>query len=279
MTCVLQQSSLSNGEIRGRSHDPFKKLLDKLNSSDSSSDSTGAHDEDKDNTLSEVTSLATQEDITSVNSTPSPAANAVAITATKVTSPGELARNISVLAAPPEDELSLGEVNRSQVADKMSRSPGEVPPILRASETRNGIDVIRISKWSDKLPGDNNGQASAMTSESQYLMEQFDSSEKMQAHSPSSLNTQCQSANTSQSLPITDHTNTNDGTTESQVYSSSHTGPRVVEGELNRKVVTINIPGATTGFHSEDTSDSRQHSTEMSFTISEITSSVSSENF
>lgn len=277
MTCLLWQS-LSNGEIRGGgSHDPFKKLLDKLNSSNSSSDSAGAQDEEKDNTLSEVTSFATQEDITSViSSSPLPANPAAGVTATDETSPGELVRKISVLAAPPKDEPSLGEVNHPQVVGKVTRSPGEVPPILRASETRNGIDVIRISKWSDKLPSNDDGQKSAPTSESQYLMQQFDSSEVMQTSSQSSVNTLDHS--TSQHLPVTGRTSADDGPTESHSQPSSLTKPRVVEGEVNRKVVTISIPDATAGFYSEDTSN-RECSTEMSFTISEITTSLSSENF
>ena len=278
MTCVLQQS-LSNGEIQGRSHDPFKKLLDKLNSSSSSSDSTtsAAQDEEKDNTLSEVTSFATQEDI--ISSPPSPAVAATDATGNK-TSPGEIVRNISVLPAPPGDEPSLGEFNYSQKEAKMSRSPGEVPPILRASETRDGIDVIRISKWCDKPSGDNGQQPSAaMTSESRYLMEQFDSSEIIQmSTSRSSMNTQGYTNSSSQLQPVASHMNAHNGPTESQVLSSSPTkSSHVVEEEVNRRVVTINIPDTSAGFYSEDSSSSsnKELSTEMTFTIS----SLSSENF
>ena len=283
-TCVLQQS-LSNGEIQAGSHDPFKKLLDKLNSSGSSSDSTtlAPQDEEKDNTLSEVTSFVTQEDITTTISSPPPPGGTTATATDAIrneTSPGEITRNISVLPVPLGDEPSLGEVNSSQKVAKMSRSPGEVPPILRASETRDGIDVIRIAKWSDKLraPNDNSQQPSAaITSESQYLMEQFDSSEIIQiSTSRSSINTRSYSNGSSQLQHIVSHMNTNDVYTESQVLPSSPTKSHTVE-EVNRKVVTINIPDTTTGFYSEDTSTSnnKELSTEMTFTIS----SLSSENF
>ena len=268
MTCLLQ-GSLSNGEIRDGSHDPFKKLLDKLNSSNSSSGSgtSVVQDEDKDNTLSEVTSFATQEDVTFMISSPPPP------TARDVTSPGELVRNITVLAAPPEDELSLGEVHHTQ--EKTLRSPGEIPPILRASETRNGIDVIRISKWSDKLP---KGQTpAAETSESQYLMEPFNSSEVTET-SQTLTNAQGSNNNNSRHLPVANLTNVNDGPTESytQSITSNLTKADVFEGDTNRKMVTINMPDATNGFHSEeDTSSKEEHSTEITFTTSEMTS----ENF
>ena len=268
MTCLLQMS-LSNGEIRDGSHDPFKKLLDKLNSSSSSSDSTGVvQDEDKDNTLSEVTSFAIQEDVTSMISLPP------LPTAGDVTSPGELVRNITVLAAPPEDELSLGEVHHTKAVEKTSRSPGEIPPILRASETRNGIDVIRISKWSDKLPKG----LEAVTSESQYLMEPFNSSEVTETSSQTLTNAQGNSNNSSRHLPVASLTNFNDGPTESHTQSitSSPTKSDVFEGDTNRKMVTINMPNTTNGFHSEeDTSSKEEHSTEITFTTSEMTS----ENF
>ena len=227
-----------------------------------------------------MTSFATQEDITTTISSPPPGGTTAAVTDDigNGTSPGEIARNISVLPVPPGEEPSMGEVNSSQKVAKMSRSPGEVPPILRASETRHGIDVIRISKWSDKPPPNDNIQqpSVAMTSESQYLMEQFDSSEIIQmSTSRSSMHTQSYSNSSSQPQPVVSHTNANDGPTESQVLSSSPTKSHTVEGEVNRKVVTINIPDTTAGFYSEDTSSNKELSTEMTFTIS----SLSSENF
>lgn len=207
--------------------------------------------------------------MTSVVSSPSIAVPTT-VTARNDTSPGELARNISVLPAPPEDERSLGEVNNPQVVNKTSRSPGEVPPILRASETRHGIDVIRISKWSEKLPSNNNGQTSAMTSESQYLMEQFDSSEIIQVSSRSSMNTQ---DNTPQHVPMTSHTSADDeGSTQ---QSSKLTKPHMLH--MAGKAVTINIPDATGGFSSEESSN-KEHSSPMTLSISETITS-SSENF
>ena len=227
-----------------------------------------------------MASFATQEDITTTISSPS--SSAVTDDIRNGTSPGEIARNISVLPVPPGEEPSLGEVSNSQKMAKISRSPGEVPPILRASETRHGIDVIRISKWSDKPPlNDNIQQPSvAITSESQYLMEQFNSSEIIQmSTSQSSMSTQGCSNGSSQLQSVASHTNANDGPTESQVLLSSPTKSHTVEGEVNRKVVTINIPDATAGFYSEDitssSSNNKELGTEMTFTIS----SLSSENF
>lgn len=259
----MLQQSLSNGEVQlhGRSHDPFKKFLDKLNSSSSSSGSGIQGEEEKDNTLSEVTSFATQEP--SPPSLVSPNRNE--------TSLGEFARNTPL--APLEDELSLGEVKHFQVAGIKSRSsPGEVPPILRASETRNGIDVIRISKWCDKLPSSDNRQTSVIASESQYLMEQFDPSEVIQISSQSSINTR----DDNKGLLTTGHINVNDDSTESHMQLSNGTKPHTVEGELHRKVVTINIPNATGFYNKEDSNSSKEHSTNI---ISEITSSLSSEHF
>ena len=233
-----------------------------------------AHDEDKDNTLSELTSFATQEDVTTVISSPPPP------NAGDITSPGELIRNITVLAVPPEDELSLGEFHHTQEVGKTSRSPGEIPPILRASETRNGIDVIRISKWSDKLP---KGQtsAAAVTSESQYLMEPFNSSEVTETSSQTLTNAQGNTNRNSGQLLVTSLTNSSDGPTESHTQSitGNLTMPNVFEGDTNRKMVTINMPDTTNGFHSEeDSSNKEEHSTEITFTTSEITS-LASENF
>ena len=274
---------IGNGEVQERSCDPLKKLLDKLNLSSSSSDSTnGIQDDEKDNTLSEVTSFATQEDSTSIIASPVPAAGTTAVVTDAIDSksPGEITRNISVSSIPPEGDPSLGEINDSRGSIKMSRSPGEVPPILRATETRHGIDVIRISKWSDNPPSSNDGPPSAvMTSESQYLMEQFDSSDIIHTStSRSSMNTQGHSNASLQHQPLVGHTSTSNGPTESQVYSSSPTMLHTVEGDVNRKVVTINIPGTTDGgFYSEDHADTsdNQPSTEMSITIT----TLSSENF
>ena len=265
-TFVANTQSLSNGEVwpcEG-SHDPFKKLLDKLNSSSSSNDSaTTVQEEDIDNTLSEVTSLATQ-DISSMASPPQPPPAAVTATSRSKTSPGELVRNLSVL--PAGDDHSQGEIPHTT-----PRSPGEIPPILRASETRDGIDVIRISKWSNKLTGNSN---KVMPSESQYLMEQFDSSEIIRISSScSSTITQEIGNDASQTVLTTNHTSgANDSSAESQVKPSDHGKPCVVEEEASRKMVTINIPDVTaTGFYSD--------STETTFSVSEITSSLSSKNF
>lgn len=105
-------------------------------------------------------------------------------------------------------------------------------------------------------------------------MEQFDSSEIIQmSTSRSPTSTQGYNNGSSQLQPVASHTSANDGPTESQVLLSSPTKSHSVE-EVNRKVVTINIPG----FNSEDTSSSssnKELSTEMTFTIS----SLSSENF
>ena len=276
---------LSNGEVPERSCDPLKKLLDKLNSSSSSSDSTnGVQDDEKNNTLSEVTSFATQDDNTFVIASPIPAAGTTAVVTDAIDtkrSPGEITRNISVSSMPPEGDPSLGEINDSLGVVKMSRSPGEVPPILRAAETRHGIDVIRISKWSDNLPSNKERpQSAVMTSESQYLVEQFDSSDVIHTStSQSSMNTtQGYSKTSSQHQPLADHTSANYSPTESRMHSSSPTLPHTLEGEVNRKVVTINIPGTTDGgFYNEDSADSsdNQPSTEMSITI---TTTLSSEN-
>ncbi|XP_065920993.1 serine-rich adhesin for platelets-like isoform X2 [Dysidea avara] len=248
----LQQPKqlLSEGEVLH--HDPYKKFLDKLDSSNSSV--TVQEDE---NTLSEVTSFLTHDDQSSITSPP-PHVRSTG-RSKKDVSPGEATRNISVLVKPPhnEDDISVGEVARtSQMTGQVSRSsPGEIPPILRASETRDGIDVIRVSRWSDKL-----------SSDAQYLMEEFESTDTIQVSSQNSSSVNKQGSNSQQSLGHDSARSSTETYTHPSNQHKSHT-------ELNRKSVTINIP-TTAGFQS----DANESTSEVTFSISEM-SPESSENF
>lgn len=176
-------------------------------------------------------------------------------------SPGEAIRNISVLVKPPqnEDDISVGEVARtSQMAGQVSRSsPGEIPPILRASETRDGIDVIRVSRWSDKL---------STASDAQYLMEEFESTDTIVVSSQHSSSVNKQGSSSQQLLG---HHSTR-SSTDTYTHPSNQHRPPV---ELNRKSVTINIP-TTAGFQG----DTNESTSEATFSISEM-SPESSENF
>jgi len=226
-------------------HDPYKKFLDKLDSSNSSV--TVQEDE---NTLSEVTSFPTHDDKSTVTSLlVQPTGRSK-----KDISPGEATRNISVLVKPTqnEDDISVGEVVRtSQMAGQVSRSsPGEIPPILRASETRDGIDVIRVSKWSDKL---------SSASDAQYFMEEFESTDTILVSSQHSslVNKQGSSSQGQDSA-------------RSSMDTYTHPSNLHKSLELNKKSVTINIP--TNGGFPNDINEL------VTFSISEM-SPESSENF
>lgn len=220
-------------------------------------DSSTLSVQEDENTLSEVASLLTHDDHSSVSSLHVRPAGKIK----KNVSPGEATRNITVLVKPSctEDDISVGEVARtSQVAGQVSRSsPGEVPPILRASETRDGIDVIRVSRWSDKL---------SSTSDTQYLMEEFESTDTIQVSSQLSSSVNKQGTISQQSSGHDSVRSSTGNYTHPSNEHNSHTA-------LNRKSVTINIP-TTTGFQS----DTNESTSELIYSISEM-SPESSENF
>ena len=155
-----------------------------------------------------------------------------------------------------EDDISVGEVARtSQMAGQVSRSsPGEIPPILRASETRDGIDVIRVSRWSDKL---------STASDAQCLMEEFESTDTIVVSSQHSSSVNKQGSSSQQLL----------GHHSARSSTDTYTHPSNQHKELNRKSVTINIP-TTAGFQG----DTNESTSEATFSISEM-SPESSENF